>query len=45
MSKKKKSILSGLFKSGGGCNCGVTIVEEKQDKKDDKTATDNKKSK
>lgn len=33
MKKDKKSILHKLFKSSGGCNCGVEIVEENGDKK------------
>lgn len=39
MSKEKKSILNKLFKSSGGCNCGVQIVEE-----DKKTKEGNEKS-
>lgn len=33
MSKEKKSFLRKLFKSSGGCNCGVQVVEEKNEKK------------
>ncbi|WP_278277629.1 hypothetical protein [Anaeromicrobium sediminis] len=33
MSKDKKSILGKLFGGSGGCNCGVEIVEEKDEKK------------
>lgn len=40
MSKEKKSIFSKLFKSSGGCSCGVQIVEEEK-----KTKDDNEKSK
>jgi len=35
MSKEKKSILKKLFKSSGGCNCGVKIVEEENVEKSD----------
>lgn len=45
MSEKKKGILGKLFKGNGGCNCGVTIIEEKPEKKDDKAVTDTKKGK
>ena len=45
MSEKKKGILGKLFKGSSSCDCGVTIVEEKQDKKEDKKAKNNNKSK
>lgn len=35
MSKEKKSILNKLFKSSSGCNRGVEIVEEGNEKKSD----------
>jgi len=28
MSEKKKGLFASLFKSSGGCGCGVSIVEE-----------------
>lgn len=31
---KKKKLFSGLFKPKNDCNCGVTIVEEKEEKKE-----------
>lgn len=36
MAEKKKGLLKGLFgkSSGGGCGCGVTIVEEPKSKDD-----------
>jgi len=43
MSENKKSILKNLFKSGGGCSCGVTIVEEP--KKNDKSDSNSKNKK
>lgn len=48
MSEKKKGLFGGLFKTSGGCNCGVQIVEEKEEKpqkKKDKTTSDNKNKK
>jgi len=42
MSEKKKNILSGLFKSSGGCGCGVTIVEEPKKVDESKEKSDSK---
>jgi len=45
MSEKKKGLFGGLFNSGGGCNCGVKIVEEKPVEKKDITASNDKNKK
>lgn len=42
MGKEKKSILSKLFKGSSGCNCGVEIVEDKNEKTNDDKNTDKK---
>ncbi len=34
MTKKTKGLFGGLFKSNG-CGCGVSIVPEKEEKKED----------
>jgi|GEM_PF-7016486 len=36
MENKKKSILSNLLGKKKGCSCGVTIVEEKDNKEEKK---------
>lgn len=43
ISKEKKSLLDKLFKSKGGCSCGVEIVEEAVS--DKKSVNSNDKSK
>jgi len=45
MSEKKKSILGGLFKSSGGCGCGVKIVEDNPKEKNDSSGSTKEKKK
>lgn len=40
---KKKSLLKKLFKNGGGCSCGVTVIEEKPKNNEKSKTNDNKK--
>ena len=39
--KEKKSILGRLF-SGGSCNCGTQIIEEKEEVKEKETKKEDK---
>ena len=44
MTKKNKSLFGGLFKPSG-CGCGVTVVPEKEEKKEKPTKVATKKDK